>query len=69
MPVDQRVHRIAQPVLVKRAGHSDIQLHRIQIVATLRGTGVKEQPLLQRGQRQYVSDPHIAGTARRSAAG
>ena len=69
MPVDHRVHRIAQAVLVKRAGHGDIQLHRIQIVATLRGAGVKEQPLLQRGQRQDVSDPHIVAGARRSAAG
>ena len=43
---------------VKRAGHGDIQLHRIHIVvAALRGAGVEEQPLLQRGQRQNVGDP------------
>ena len=33
MPVDHGVHRFAQPVLIKRAGHGDIQLHRIHIVA------------------------------------
>ena len=30
MPVNHRVHRIAQPVRVKRPGHGDVQLHRIQ---------------------------------------
>ena len=70
MPVDHRVHRIAQPVRVQRTAQRDIQLHRIQIVvAALRGAGVKEQPLLQRGQRQHVSDLGIAAAARRSAAG
>ena len=57
MPGNHRVHRIAQPMRVKPAGHGDIQLHRIHIVATLRGAGVKQQPLLQRRQRQHVSDP------------
>ena len=33
MAVDHRVHRIAQPVRIQRAGHGDIQLHRIHIVA------------------------------------
>ena len=57
MPVDHRVHRIAQPVLIEGTGHGDIQLHRIHIVAgALRDAGVKEQPLLQGGQRQHVSD-------------
>jgi len=57
MPVNHGVHRLAQPVLIEDAGHGDIQLHRIHIVAgTLRGAGMKEQPLLQGGQRQYVSD-------------
>ena len=49
MAVDHRAHRIAQPVGVERAGHGDVQLHRIHIVAgTLREAGVKQQPLLQR---------------------
>ena len=60
MAVDHRVHRIAQALWVKGTGHGDIQLHRIHIVAgSLRGAGVKEQPLLQGGQRQHVSDPHM----------
>ena len=51
------MHRLAQPVRVQRAGDGDIQLHRIHIVAAiLRGAGVKEQSLLQGGQRQHVSD-------------
>ena len=58
MAVDHRLHRLAQPVRVKGTGHGDIQLHRIHIVVgALRGAGVKEQPLLQRGQRQNVGDP------------
>ena len=58
VPVDHGVHRLAQPARVKRAGHGDIQLHRIHsVVGTLRGAGVKQQPLLQRGQRQDVGDP------------
>ena len=60
MAVDHRVHRIAQPVGVKGTAQRDIQLHRIHIVvAALRGAGVKEQPLLQRGQRQHVGDPIV----------
>ena len=56
--VDHRVHRVAQPVGVQRAGHGDVELHRIHVVvAAVRGAGVEEQPLLQRGQRQDVGDP------------
>ena len=70
MPVDHRVDRITQPVLIKPTAQSDIQLHRVNVVAaTLSGAGVKEQAPLQRCQRQYVSDPHTAARARRSAAG
>ena len=57
MAGDHRVHRIAQPVRVKGTAQRDIQLHRIHIVAALRGAGVKEQSLLQRGQRQNIGDP------------
>ena len=58
MPVDHGVHRITQPVLVEGTGDGDVQLHRIRIVAgSLRGAGVKQQPLLQRSQRQHVGDP------------
>ena len=34
MPVNHRVHRIAQAVGVKGTGYGEIQLHRIQIVAS-----------------------------------
>ena len=58
MAVDHGVHRVAQAVGVERAGHGDVQLHRIHIVVVaLRGAGVEEQSLLQGGQRQHVSDP------------
>ena len=56
MPGDHGVHRLAQPVRVERAADADIELHRIQIVAARRGVGVKQQPLLQRGQRQHIGD-------------
>ena len=60
VPVDHRLHRIAQPMLVKGAGHGDIELHRIQILTgALHGSGVEEQSLLQGGQRQHVSDPVV----------
>ena len=51
MADDHRVHCVAQPVRVKRAGHGDTQLHRVYVVARLRSTGVEEQTLLERGQR------------------
>ena len=36
----------------------DVQLHRVHVVAgILRGAGVEQQALLQRGQRQHVGDP------------
>ena len=69
MPSDHRVHGITQAVLIEPTAQRDIQLHRIHIVAALRGAGVKQKPLLQRGQRQNVSYLHIAAEARRSAAG
>ena len=57
MAVDHGVHRIAQPVGVERAGHGDVQLHRIHVVGAVRGAGVEEQSLLQGGQRQDIGDP------------
>ena len=69
MPSHHRLHRIVQAVVIERTVQRDIQLHRIHVVAILRGAGVKQQPLLQGGQRQNVSYPHIASEARRSAAG
>jgi hypothetical protein len=60
MATDHGVHRITQPVGIERAGNRDVQLHRIHIVAgSMRSTGVKQQPLLQRSQRQHVSDPVV----------
>ena len=56
MAVDHRVHRVAQPLLIKSPAHLDFQLHRVHVVADLRGAGVEEQPLLQRGQRQDVGN-------------
>ncbi|BCZ24646.1 hypothetical protein MTY59_45010 [Mycobacterium senriense] len=56
MPVDDGVHRVAQPVRVKGSGEGEVQLHRIHVVAVLRGAGVEKQALLQRGQRQDVGD-------------
>ena len=56
MPGHHGVHRIAQPVRVQRAGHGEVQLRGIHIVAALGGGGVTEHPLLQRGQWQHVSD-------------
>ena len=43
MPLDHRVHRIAQPMGVKGTAQRDVQLHRIHIVVVaLRGAGVEE---------------------------
>ncbi|CAG6852715.1 hypothetical protein PICSAR49_00009 [Mycobacterium avium subsp. paratuberculosis] len=59
MPVDDGAHRLAQPVGVEGAGEGEIQLHRVHVVhavVALRGAGVEEQSLLQRGQRQDVGD-------------
>ncbi|GBE68133.1 hypothetical protein MFM001_45950 [Mycobacterium sp. MFM001] len=69
MTGDHRLQCIAQPVRVERTCHGDSELHRIHVVACLRGAGMKEQPLLQGRQRQYVSDPHIGAAIRRSVAG
>jgi hypothetical protein len=42
MPVDHRVHRVTQTLLIKGTRQGDIQLHRIHIVAgALSGSGVK----------------------------
>ncbi|VBA40348.1 hypothetical protein LAUMK13_03010 [Mycobacterium innocens] len=61
MAGDHRLHRLAQPGRVQRAGHGESQLHRIHLVVTAaRGAGMKEQPLLQRGQRQNIGDPVVA---------
>ena len=56
MPGDHRVHCVPQAVLIEPTAQRDIELHRIHIVAALCGAGVKQQPLLQGGQRQHVSD-------------
>jgi hypothetical protein len=68
--VDHRLHRIVQAVTLRSPGQGDIQLRRIYIVAVVhRCAGVDEQLLLQGGQREYVSDPHVAARGRRSSAG
>ena len=57
MPGDHGLYRITQAPSVKRAGHGELELDRIQIVfARLRGVGVEQQALLQRGQRQNLGD-------------
>ena len=57
VPVDHRLHRLAQPARIQRAGHGDPELHRIEVVAgTFREADVKEQSLLHGGQRQHVGD-------------
>jgi hypothetical protein len=59
MPIHHRIQRITQPVLINPTTQPDIKLHRIHIItAAPPSTGMKQQPLLQRGQRQNISDPH-----------
>ena len=60
MPAHHRLHRVTQSCAIQRPGQGDVQLHRVQltqIAVVVGGTGVEEQALLQRGQRQHVSDP------------
>ena len=59
MAVDHGVYGIAQAMRVQRAGDGDVQLHRIQVVVAAGGAGVKEQSLLQGGQRQDIGDPVV----------
>ncbi len=58
VPVDHRLHRLAQPGRVQRAGHGDPELHRVDVVAVvgaaLGDAGMEQQTLLHRGQRQDV---------------
>ena len=56
MAGDHRAHRVAQAMRVEPAAQRDIELHRIHVVAALCGARVKQQALLQGGQRQHVSD-------------
>ncbi len=60
MPVDDGVHRVAQAVRIQRPGEGEVQLHRVHVIAALRGAGVEEQALLQGGQRQDVGDVVLA---------
>ena len=47
-----RLHRFAEAIPIERTGQRDGELYCVDIVAvSLRGDGVKQQPLLQRGQR------------------
>ena len=59
VPVDHGVYGIAQAVRVQRAGDGDVELHRIQVLVVAGGAGVKEQSLLQGGQRQDIGDPVV----------
>ena len=58
---DDRLDGIVEAVDVEPTGQGDIDLHRIRIGATLAGTprvaAMKQQSLLQRGQRQNIGDP------------
>nr|CRL58678.1 hypothetical protein CPGR_06023 [Mycolicibacterium fortuitum subsp. fortuitum DSM 46621 = ATCC 6841 = JCM 6387] len=62
MTAGHGLHRIAQAVLVERTGNGDVQLHDIQIVVgSVCGAAVKDESLLQGGQRQDVGHPVLPG--------
>ena len=44
MPLDHGVHRVAQPVGIKRAAECDVQLHRIHIVVACAVLAWKSSP-------------------------
>ena len=69
MPGDHRVHRIAQPVPDQARPLTVIPSCTAYTSSPPGGAGVKQQPLLQRGQRQNIGDPILPLQARRSAAG
>ena len=60
MSGDDRIHRVAQPLRIERTRKSEVQLHRIHIIAVGMGGGMEEQPLLQRRQRQHIGNSVLA---------
>jgi len=59
MPAHHRLHRVTELARIQRPGQGDVELHRVeltQVAVVVGGTGVEEQALLQRSQRQHVSD-------------
>ncbi len=60
VPHDDRVHRVTEPILIECSAQRDTELHRVDIVRALRGAGVVEQSLLQRGQRQDIGNRELA---------
>ncbi|SKN00159.1 Uncharacterised protein [Mycobacteroides abscessus subsp. massiliense] len=56
MSVDHRLHGITKLLRVELSIQYQAQLHRVHVVAAPCGTGVVEQPLLQRSQREQIGE-------------
>ncbi|SIC53166.1 Uncharacterised protein [Mycobacteroides abscessus subsp. abscessus] len=56
MSVDHRLDGITKLLRVELSIQHEAQLHRVHVVATPCGTGVVEQPLLQRSQREQIGE-------------
>lgn len=56
MSVDHRLDGITKLLRVELSIQHEAQLHRVHVVAAPCGTGVVEQPLLQRSQQEQIGE-------------